>query len=106
MEVYCQVFDQDLKVVQPIEAKVLDEFSFSELLDKGKVFFFGDGAEKSRQVIKHPNAVFLADIYPTASVLGEIAVQRFATRVFEDLETFTPLYLKEFIAKKAQSFFN
>jgi tRNA threonylcarbamoyladenosine biosynthesis protein TsaB len=105
MEVYCQVMDTTLAVVQPVEAKIIDNTSFAELLKQQQMFFFGDGAGKCRGVISHENAVFADNIGPEAPALGEMAFAKFVKKEFEDLETFTPFYLKDFIAKKAQSVF-
>jgi tRNA threonylcarbamoyladenosine biosynthesis protein TsaB len=105
MEVYCQVMDSTLAVVQPVEAKIIDDTSFAELLKQQQVFFFGDGAGKCREVISHENAFFADNIRPGAPALGEMAFGKFVKNEFEDLETFTPFYLKDFIAKKAQSVF-
>lgn len=105
MEVYCQVFDSDLKEVTPTEAIVVDEHSLHELLDARKVLFFGDGAEKCKKVIHHPNAEFVDGIYPQASFVGAVAWQQFNRNDFADLVEFTPFYLKEFVAKKAQPIF-
>jgi tRNA threonylcarbamoyladenosine biosynthesis protein TsaB len=100
MEVYCQVSDSKLKVISPIEAKIIDESSFIELLDSNKIFFFGNGADKCEDVLKHPNASFLKNIYPSAAQLGFIAHEKFKENQFEDLLHFEPFYLKDFVAKK------
>ena len=105
MEVYCQVMTKDLKQVTPMEAKIIDESAFSELLSHSKVFFFGDGAAKCREVLKHPNSFFPEGIYPSVDALGILANEKFIKNSVEDLRAFTPVYLKEFIAKKAQPFF-
>jgi tRNA threonylcarbamoyladenosine biosynthesis protein TsaB len=102
MEVYCQVFDSTLNTILPATAKVIDESSFNELLDVQKVFFFGNGADKCREVLRHPNAVFLDNIVPLASLMGEVAHTRFQKKEFEDMEKFKPFYLKDFVAKKSQ----
>jgi tRNA threonylcarbamoyladenosine biosynthesis protein TsaB len=102
MEVYCKIFDNDLHSTHPVEAKVIDEESFKELLAHKKMLFFGNGAEKCKSVIKHENAYFAADIFPQASALGEFALIKFRSKEFEDLESFKPFYLKDFVAKKAQ----
>lgn len=105
MEVYCQVMTMDLKAVAPMEAKIIDESAFSELLNHNKMFFFGDGAGKCREVLTHFNGFFPEGIYPSADMLGIIANERFNNNGFEDLMGFAPVYLKEFVAKKAQPFF-
>jgi len=105
MEVYCQLCKPDLSVVSEIEAKVVDENSFSELLNSHNVLFFGSGAEKCKAVIRHKNARFLNGLSPSASHLGLIAGKKFERKEFEDIFSFKPFYLKDFVAKKAQPFF-
>jgi tRNA threonylcarbamoyladenosine biosynthesis protein TsaB len=101
MEVYCAVYNSSLTVLESIQAKVIDENSFAELLGKGKTLFFGNGAGKCREVIRHPNAIFLEDINPSAIEVGELAVEKFKLGKVEDLVHFEPLYLKEFLIKKS-----
>ncbi|MEX2234762.1 MAG: tRNA (adenosine(37)-N6)-threonylcarbamoyltransferase complex dimerization subunit type 1 TsaB [Cyclobacteriaceae bacterium] len=101
MEVYCLVADAQLKILEPVSAKILDENSFRELLGSNRMLFFGNGSTKCREIIRHPNASFLDNVYPRASVLGLMAEKKFQTQDFEDLIKFKPFYLKEFVAKKA-----
>jgi tRNA threonylcarbamoyladenosine biosynthesis protein TsaB len=105
MEVYARVFDNTLNPITATEAKIIDEHSFNELLDRQSVLFFGDGAGKCKKVIQHPNAAFIDGIYPKASFVGVVAWQEFSANRFADLVEFTPFYLKEFVAKKAQPIF-
>lgn len=100
MEVYCEVFDPYLNVTQPIEAKVIDSTSFAELLDRHKIIFFGDGSDKCRDQIIHPNATFVSGIYAAASEMGGLVYGKFEKRQFENLQEFEPRYLKEFMIKK------
>jgi tRNA threonylcarbamoyladenosine biosynthesis protein TsaB len=102
MEVYMQVFDKELKIIRNVEAVVIDENSFSELLGQHKMLFFGNGAGKCREVIRNANAVFLEGISPSATFLGDLAVRKFQSGDVEDVVSFKPFYLKDFIAKKAQ----
>ena len=103
MEVYCKVFSKNINIpVSDLKAKVVDENSFQELLAQTQVLFFGPGAAKCRAVLRHENARFLNNIYPSASALGELAWKKFAANQFEDLVHFEPVYLKDFIAKKSE----
>ena len=102
MEVYCLVADESLKIVESVSAKVIDETSFLELLDSRKMLFFGNGADKCKDVIRHPNASFVSDVYPQALCLGFLASEKFIVEEFEDLVAFQPFYLKEFLAKKSR----
>lgn len=102
MEVYSMVVDSRLNVVQPVEAKIIDGGSFTELLERSPMLFFGNGSAKCREVITHPGAFFLDDMYPVASALGEMAAEKLSAGETEDLVAFKPFYLKEFVAKTSQ----
>jgi tRNA threonylcarbamoyladenosine biosynthesis protein TsaB len=105
MEVYCKVLSPGMQTICQVEAKVIDDESFKELLSHQKMLFFGNGSEKCKSVIKHQNAYFIDNISPLASSLGILAETKFLTKEFEDLENYAPHYLKEFVAKKAQPLF-
>lgn len=99
MEVYCAVFDRALQYVQPTQAKIIDSESFSELLETRKLVFCGDGAAKCKGVLEvYGNAIFLpVDLYPSAKTVGQLAAGLFEKQQFEEIETFEPYYLKEFM---------
>jgi tRNA threonylcarbamoyladenosine biosynthesis protein TsaB len=99
MEVYCCLLDTSLQPVEGTHARVIDQNSFSEQLSVHSVLFFGDGAMKCRETIKHPNAVFMENIYNSASAMGPLAYKYFLTQQFQNLELFEPNYLKDFVAK-------
>jgi len=101
MEVYCMILDKELKILQPTQALVIDENSFSEYLSDHRIVFFGNGADKCRAALRHqPNAIFLDGIHPNAEHIGTLAWRHFQHQYFEDVATFEPYYLKDFIAKK------
>lgn len=99
MEVYCQLLDAEYNAVSPVEAKVIDAESFRAPLEAGPVLFFGNGAAKCQGVIQHKNAFFLADVHPMADTVGTLAWEKFRRNETEDLVTFEPFYLKEFMIK-------
>jgi tRNA threonylcarbamoyladenosine biosynthesis protein TsaB len=101
MEVYCQVFNPQMTPESDVEAKIIDEFSFAELLAGSKMLFFGNGASKCREVITSSSARFVEGLKPAAMDLGALAAEKFQRSEFEDLTSFKPFYLKEFVAKKA-----
>ena len=103
MEVYCLLSDLSLNSVEPTQAKIIDEDSFNEWLSQRIIYFFGNGADKCRGIIRHPNAKFIESINPSAIRLGEMAFQKFNKNEFEDLSTFEPHYLKEFMVKKPKT---
>lgn len=100
MEVYAQVFDRSLNEVRPIHADVVDEETYMEYLDKGPVYFFGNGAMKCKDIINHPNARFIEGIKPLAKNMLPLAEKRVALEQYEDVAYFVPFYLKDFVAKQ------
>lgn len=100
MEVYCALFDKDLKVVVDTDAKIIDEKSFQDRLEKSRILFFGDGALKCREKIVHANAYFIPDIFPSAISMCRIAEEKYKNGELEKADTFEPFYLKDFIAGK------
>lgn len=103
MEVYCLLTDLNLNIIEQTQAKIIDQESFKEWLDRRTIFFFGNGADKCKDIIKHINAIFVQDINPSASQLGEMAFQKFIRNEVEDLSSFEPRYLKEFMIKKPKT---
>ena len=99
MEVYTAIYDQQLNAIVPTTAKVIDELSFREELDRGKVLFFGPGSQKCKSFIQSPNAIF-KDITVSAKGMISISAEKFKRKQFEDLAYFEPAYLKDFIAGK------
>ena len=99
MEVYASVFSSDGSVVQETKAIIMDEHSFENLLKDRRVVFFGDGAAKCKALLsENPNAVFLnEEIRPSARTVGSLAFKSFTEDDFEDLPTFEPYYLKDFM---------
>jgi len=101
MEVYACIYNSEVKEIRKTAAEIIDENSYSEYLEKDEVLFFGDGAEKCKDIIKHKNAIFIDDVFPSAKHMGEISEQKFNSNNFEDTAYFEPFYLKDFIATKS-----
>ncbi len=100
MEVYAALYDRSLRPVRAIRADIVDETTYREFLDERPVYFLGDGAEKCRTKILHPNAHFLTDIVPLARNMGPLAEKALAVGRYEDVAYFEPFYLKEFVASQ------
>ncbi|WP_314314255.1 tRNA (adenosine(37)-N6)-threonylcarbamoyltransferase complex dimerization subunit type 1 TsaB [Hoylesella marshii] len=100
MEVYAGLYDRALKPKRKIQADIVDANTYKTFLDKGKVYFFGNGAAKCMEAIAHPNAVLIEGIEPLAKYMQPLAERRFAEEVFEDVAYFVPFYLKDFVAIK------
>ncbi len=106
MEVYSGVFDHDYKQIRHTEAEIIDEASFKVFLGEGIVYFAGDGAEKCKEHIRHLNARFINNIYPSAREMAIIASEKYKADDFEDVAYFEPFYLKDFVAGKPKKYFN
>ncbi|PIY33430.1 MAG: hypothetical protein COZ08_05250 [Bacteroidetes bacterium CG_4_10_14_3_um_filter_42_6] len=99
MEVYNAVFSSHLKLINPVEATVVDEDSFGNFLANHPVYFAGDGAAKCAQVLAHHgHARFLSDFNPSARWVATLSERHFKDSVFTDIAYFEPYYLKDFIA--------
>lgn len=100
MEVYTQTFGEANQEITSIAALVLEEGAFDSILEKGRVYFVGDGAEKVKAYAQHPNAVFSGSWEQSLSAknMGQLAFEKFLRQDLEDLAYFVPNYLKEFKA--------
>ena len=103
MEVYSAVYDRALHEVRGVGADVVDADTYKEYLDRGPVYFFGNGAPKCKDVINHPNAHFIDNIEPVARWMYPLAEKRMANGQFEDVAYFVPFYLKDFVAVKSKN---
>ncbi len=99
MEVYNAFYNSTNKEIRGIQADIIEGYSYQKELEK-KVLFFGDGAEKCKQMIQHPNARFIDGIFPSSKDMLEIANEKFAEKDFEDIAYFEPFYLKDFVTGK------
>lgn len=103
LEVFSAVYDKDRTLIRKTEAQIIDPSSFSEYLEKGKVHFVGDGAEKCKEIIDHENAIFIDDHFPSALNMVKLSEVKFKNKDFEDVAYFEPFYLKDFVGIKPKS---
>ncbi|MFY9243384.1 MAG: tRNA (adenosine(37)-N6)-threonylcarbamoyltransferase complex dimerization subunit type 1 TsaB [Polaribacter sp.] len=97
MEVYAAIFNEEHKKIREIKAEIIDENSFSEYLSDHKVYFLGDGAHKCKEIIKHKNAVFIDNKFPSAKEMAQLSFNKYKISDFENVAYFEPFYLKDFI---------
>jgi tRNA threonylcarbamoyladenosine biosynthesis protein TsaB len=64
------------------------------------VHLLGNGAEKCREVLTHPNFHYHTALLPGSREIGLLAADRFKNERFEDVAYFEPFYLKDFILQK------
>lgn len=100
MEVYYTIYDGNGNKVKETSAGVIDVNSFGDIPENVRMLFFGDGAEKCREVIKRKNSVFDADFRISAGYMQAPAYKSFEEHRFEDVAYFEPFYLKDFITSR------
>jgi tRNA threonylcarbamoyladenosine biosynthesis protein TsaB len=101
MEVYSEVFKNN-KNIRNVLAEIIDETSFNEYLNESKVYFLGDGAEKCKELIKHKNAHFIDDKFPSANDMSALSYEKYKKNDIEDVAYFEPFYLKDFVVTTAK----
>lgn len=100
MEVYSAIYDSNYNEIRETQAQILDTTSFNDYLERQKVYFIGNGVEKTKALIQHPNAVFIEDKLPSANEMSLLAFQKYTSDNIEDVAYFEPYYLKDFVALK------
>ncbi|GFZ90240.1 tRNA (adenosine(37)-N6)-threonylcarbamoyltransferase complex dimerization subunit type 1 TsaB [Aquaticitalea lipolytica] len=103
LEVYSAIFDKNHNKIRETKAQILDENSFKDYLEKGKVYFIGDGVEKTKTLIKHSNAIYIEDKLPSAKEMSKLSYDKYKKNDIEDVAYFEPYYLKDFIGLKQKS---
>lgn len=97
MEVFTAPFDFALNPLAEPGPMILDENSFSELLSTGRhLYFIGDGAEKAKKVIDHPNAHWIDGLLPQAKDMLALSEKALREEDFIDIAYSTPNYLKAY----------
>ena len=96
MEVYSAIFDKDNNCVRGIKADVINKNTYQEYRDK-RLVYFGDGAFKCKEFLNYKNAEYLDGVFPSSKNMGYFAKIKFDNKDFEDLISFEPYYLKDFI---------
>lgn len=105
MEVYAAVYDRSLREVRAVGADIVSADTYLPYLEQGPVCFFGNGADKCRAVITHPNAIFFPSVVPLAKDMVALAERAFLRGQFEDTAYYEPFYLKDFVAGKPRKLF-
>jgi tRNA threonylcarbamoyladenosine biosynthesis protein TsaB len=98
MEVYMALYTIENNPVIDVSAEIIHPGIFTDILKDHIILFFGNGAEKCRNVIHHPHARFLDSIEPSAKSMIKLSEQAYLEQHFENLAYFEPYYLKDFIA--------
>jgi len=98
MEVYAGFYSSKGDLFRQVSADIIDEESYQKILEEHPVCFFGNGADKCKEVLDHPNAHFIDGINPSAATMIAPVLKKYQLKQFEDVAYFEPFYLKDFIA--------
>lgn len=99
MEVYAASYDQNMSRLNPIQAIVVDTDEFDKYPSQ-RVAYFGDGAEKCKEILNAKGWKFIPGIQADAKFMLPAALLKYKSGEFENTAYFEPFYLKEFIAGK------
>ncbi|MGN0033172.1 MAG: tRNA (adenosine(37)-N6)-threonylcarbamoyltransferase complex dimerization subunit type 1 TsaB [Candidatus Limimorpha sp.] len=101
MEVYAEMFDNNLNKVRDTQAIIVDENSFTDLTGSHQLFLFGDGADKLTGLFDNDRKIHvMRDFFCSAKYMNVIAQQKLDNRDFVDVAYFEPFYLKDFVPGK------
>lgn len=103
MEVYSQVISRTGEKLSEVEARIIDNNSYSDILTINTLFFCGNGSDKCTDVIISDNAKFIPQIKPLAKYMASLSAMKYQKGQFEDVAYFEPFYLKEFVATVAKN---
>ncbi|MEL6987652.1 MAG: tRNA (adenosine(37)-N6)-threonylcarbamoyltransferase complex dimerization subunit type 1 TsaB [Bacteroidota bacterium] len=94
MEVYTCLFDEDLKTLEEISPKIIDESSYHALLESGtKLILGGNGAEKCKPILKSGQITY-TNVLSSAKNLVFLSETAYSNGKMEQLGAFSPFYLK------------
>ena len=96
MEVYSAVFDATQTEVRETRAEIIQENSFVEFIQKGRVLLLGSGAEKCEPVLK-ASVDYNTSVVPSAREMAQLSYLKYKVKNFEDVAYFEPYYLKDFV---------
>lgn len=96
MEVYAAVNGPQYSVLKSMSATILDETTFAEF---EPFVFFGDGAEKVKELWSSRDCIYDATIRCSAAGQARLAYNLYDHNLFSDLAYSEPIYLKDFGGK-------
>jgi tRNA threonylcarbamoyladenosine biosynthesis protein TsaB len=98
MEVYTALYNSEGEELTPVSAEIIEPDFHSKYLNNYKILFFGNGADKCKTQITHPNATFGEPRKTSAQFMQKLTETKYNKKEFEDVAYFEPFYLKNFVA--------
>jgi len=96
MEVYAAIYNSKGVIQREISADIIENDSYSEVLENNIVYFFGNGSEKCKTMLTNSNARYIDNLVPLAENMISFAEFAYNEKQFVDVAYFEPFYLKEF----------
>lgn len=95
-EVYAGYYNAQIQPIKNPEAIILHELSFEKMMKQYTCLFVGNGADKSKKILKsHYNSRFFPDFVTSALGMIDIAWNMYQQQQFADLAYSEPFYLKQ-----------
>lgn len=101
MEVYTAAYDFRLDPLISPQPMILNEDSYAALPSDREIYFMGDGAEKSKSLLKGKRYHWIDNLIPKASDMTVLAEKALREEDFIDTAYSVPEYLKDYDAKKS-----
>lgn len=98
MEVYTALYNAKGEEIKSVSAEIIEEDFLSDYLKDSKILFFGNGADKCKTQITHPNAIFEGPEKTSAQFMQILTELKYNKKEFENVAYFEPFYLKNFVA--------
>jgi len=95
MEVFMAVYNKSMETIVSPCAMIIEENSFDSLLALGKILFTGNGTDKLKKIVSHPNAMYKNSV-TTAAEMVEMSENKYVEKKFANTAYTEPFYIKEF----------
>lgn len=97
MEVFCALYNSNLKEIHAPSAKIIDENSFADSLVMNCIYFTGSGSVKFQRICNQKNAKFIECTNLQLS-MSQFSHLKFNQKLFDDIVTTEPEYIKPYKA--------
>ena len=101
MEVYTAAYDFRLNELIKPQPMIIEADSYQGLPADRDIFFMGDGAAKTKEILTGEGYHWLDGVNPRAADMTALAEKAFREKDFLDVAYSVPEYLKEYEAKKS-----
>jgi tRNA threonylcarbamoyladenosine biosynthesis protein TsaB len=98
MEVFTATYDRNLKCISSPAAIILDEYSFTEWLEKGTVLFTGNAVAKMPEILTSNANAVTSKYEPSLIEQVKLGTQAYDRKMYSDLAYTEPFYIKPFFS--------